>query len=308
MITVSATDQNDALASFSSWGSMVDLAAPGVTIQTTLWNGGYGWGTGTSFATPIVAGAVALVMGANPSLAPSQVESALFSHATDLGSGGYDTKYGWGRVNVASAVQAALGAPAADTTKPTVAIASPTGGILAGLVPVAVSASDNVGVTRVELYAGGTLIASDVTPPYSFSWDTTQFANSGYALSAYAYDAAGNAATSAPVAVTVSNVTTPTPPPPTTVIDSAPPVVTIGNPKNGQRVKGNVTIQVSASDDVGIKSVSLYVDGTLTATGNSASLTANWNAQKSFKGTHTIKAVATDTVGNSGSVTISVYN
>ena len=206
MITVSATDQNDALASFSSWGSMVDLAAPGVTIQTTLWNGGYGWGTGTSFATPNVAGAVALVMAANPALAPSQVESALFTKATDLGSGGYDTRYGWGRVNAAAAVQAALGAPAADTTKPTVAIASPTGGILAGLVPVAVSASDNVGVTRVDLYAGGTLIATDNIPPYSFSWDTNKFANSGYALSAYAYDAAGNAATSAPVAVTVSNV------------------------------------------------------------------------------------------------------
>ena len=46
MITVSATDQNDNLASFSSWGPMVDVAAPGVTVQTTLWNSGYGWGTG----------------------------------------------------------------------------------------------------------------------------------------------------------------------------------------------------------------------------------------------------------------------
>jgi subtilisin family serine protease len=308
MITVSATDQNDLLASFSSWGSMVDLAAPGVTIQTTLWNSGYGWGTGTSFATPIVAGAVALVMAANYTLAPSQVESALFSNATDLGSGGYDTKYGWGRVNVASAVQAALGAPASDTTKPTVAIASPTGGTLAGLVPVSVSASDNVGVTRVELYAGGTLIGSDTTPPYSFSWDTTQIANSSYSLSALAYDAAGNVGTSAAIAVTVSNAVASPPPPVTPTIDSAPPVVAIGNPKNGQRVKGNVPIQASAVDNVGVQSIGLYVDGSLIATGNSTSLTANWNASKAWKGTHTIKAVATDAAGNSGSVTISVNN
>ena len=281
MITVSATDQNDALASFSSWGSMVDLAAPGVSIQTTTMSGGYGSGTGTSFATPIVAGAVALVMAANHNLAPSQVESALFSNATDLGSGGYDTKYGWGRVNVASAVQATLGAPASDTTKPTVAIASPTGGTLAGLVPVSVSASDNVGVTRVELYAGSTLIATDAISPYSFSWDTTKFANSGYSLSALAYDAAGNVGTSAPVAVTVSNVTAPPPPPPPpTSSDSVPPVATITNPAAGSTVNGMVSIGAKATDNVGVTRLSLYVDGTMVSTGNGTSVSYKWNTRK----------------------------
>jgi subtilisin family serine protease len=306
MITVSATDQNDALASFSSWGSMVDLAAPGVTIQTTLWNSGYGWGTGTSFATPIVSGAVALVMAANPNLVPSQVESALFSNATDLGSGGYDTKYGWGRVNVASAVQAAFGAPVSDTTKPTVAIASPTGGTLAGLVPVSVSASDNVGVTRVELYAGGTLIATDTTTPYSFSWDTTKFANTSYSLSAVAYDAAGNAGTSAPVAVGVSNVTAPAPPPPTTTIDSAPPVATITNPANGSTVNGMVSIGATATDNVGVTRLTLYVDGTMVSTGNGASVSYRWNARKATAGYHTISAVAIDAAGNQGTTSIQV--
>ena len=217
MITVSATDANDVRASFSSWGSMVDVAAPGVTIQTTLWRSGYGWGTGTSFSTPIVAGTVALIMSANPGLSPSQVENILFTSATNLGAAGYDTQYGWGRVNAAAAVMAASPATIApsDTSPPSVSIASPAGGTLSGIVPVSVSAADNVGVTKVDLFVGGTLLASDAAVPYSFSWDTRTRPNGTYGLVAKAYDLAGNVASSSTVNVTVSNaVAAPTPPPP----------------------------------------------------------------------------------------------
>ena len=312
MITVSATDQNDALASFSSWGAMVDLAAPGVSIGTTLWNGGYGYGTGTSFATPVVSGAVALLMAANPALAPTQVESALFSNATDIGSNGYDIQYGWGRVNVAAAVQVVIGAPAADTVKPTVAIASPTGGTVAGLIPVSVNAGDNVGVTRVELYAGSTLISTDTSPPYSFSWDTGGFANGGYSLSALAYDAAGNVGASAPIDVSVANVTAPPPPappppaPPPASIDSSPPVVTINNPTAGSVVNGFVSISARATDNVGVSRLSLYVDDVMVSTGNGASVSYKWNARKAGAGVHTITAIAIDTSGNQGTTSIQV--
>jgi thermitase len=60
-IAVAATDANDALASFSNYGKWVDVAAPGMTIDSTWNDGGYGCMSGTSMASPHVAGLAALV-------------------------------------------------------------------------------------------------------------------------------------------------------------------------------------------------------------------------------------------------------
>lgn len=301
MITVSATNQNDALASFSSWGAMVDVAAPGDTIQTTLWKSGYGWGSGTSFATPVTSGVVALIMSANPALTPAQIENVLFTRATDLGTSGYDIKFGYGRVNAAAAVQAAK-AIVVDTIAPSVGIASPTSGTVSGIVPVSVNATDNVGVTKTELYAGGTLVATDTVKPYSFSWDTTKKPNGTYGLQAKAYDASGRVASSPFVNVTVSNATSST----SLTTDTVAPSVAISNPKGGTKVKGNISIQAAASDNVAVTSLSLYVDGAMVATGNAASLLYNWNANKAKAGSHTIQAVAKDAAGNTKTVSVSV--
>ncbi len=93
-----------------------------------------------------------------------------------------------------------------DTTAPATAMTSPsTGATLTGTVTVSANASDNVGVSRVDFYAGATLIGSDSTAPYSLSWNTTSVANGDYALSTRAFDASGNSGASANVSVTVSN-------------------------------------------------------------------------------------------------------
>jgi thermitase len=310
MITVSATDQYDKLASFSSWGPMVDVAAPGVAIQTTLWNSGYGWGTGTSFSTPVVAGTVALIMSTNPALTPTQVENILFSTATNLGVAGYDYYFGWGRVNAAAAVAAAKSTTTttqtADTAPPTVAIVSPTGGTVSGIVPVSVSAADNVGVTKVELWVGGVLLASDTVAPWTFSWDTTKKANGTYAVDARAYDAAGHATGSAYVNITVANGTTSTTS--STSADTIAPVAHISKPWNGTWIGTAVPISASATDNVGVASISVYVDGVLIATGNAASLYYYWDCSKLAHGTHKITATAKDKAGNAGSTSISVYH
>jgi hypothetical protein len=70
---------------------------------------------------------------------------------------------------------------------------------------VQASASDNVGVTRVELYRDGALIGTDTSSPYAFTWDTTTVSNGSHSLQTRAYDAAGNTGSSAVVNVTVSN-------------------------------------------------------------------------------------------------------
>ena len=305
MITVSATDQYDSLASFSSWGPMVDVAAPGVTVQTTLWNSGYGWGTGTSFSTPVVAGTVALIMSANPALTPDQIENVLFSTATNLGATGYDYYFGWGRVNAAAAVLAAVSTTTqpADTAAPTVAIASPTGGTVSGTIPVSVSAADNVGVTKVELYVGGVLLATDTAAPWSFSWDTTKTANGTYAVNAKAYDAVGHITSSASVNITVANGTS-TPTNPATADTTAPVAHVTYSSSSGK--KRSVTIQASATDNVGVKSLTLSIDGVVKATGNKSSLSYSWSTAYVASGSHLITVVAKDAAGNAGSASVTM--
>ncbi|MGC4021004.1 MAG: S8 family serine peptidase [Cyclobacteriaceae bacterium] len=77
VLSVAATDQNDVRASFSNYGSSVDLAAPGVSIFTTQYNNTYGIVDGTSFSSPITAGAAALVWSKNPDFTASQVAEQL---------------------------------------------------------------------------------------------------------------------------------------------------------------------------------------------------------------------------------------
>ncbi len=93
-----------------------------------------------------------------------------------------------------------------DTTPPTTSVTAPAGGsTVSGTVTVTATASDNVGVTKVELYLDGALLASGTASPFSAAWSTTGAANGSHTLTSKAYDAAGNVGTSASVAVTVSN-------------------------------------------------------------------------------------------------------
>jgi hypothetical protein len=312
MISVSATDANDQITSFSSYGSYVSISAPGIDIYTTTVGGGYSTAWGTSFSSPVVAATVALMMSANPSLANTQIESLLYSTATDLGASGRDMYYGYGRVNAAAAVLAVLGAPTttADTQAPTASISSPAAAVtVSGLVPVDVSASDNVGVTKVELRVNGAPVASDTTSPYGFSWDSTSVANGTVTLTAVAYDGAGNSAVSVPVSVNIANATVLPPPPPPSATDSTPPVVKILSPASGPvKAKGSVSITTSASDDSGTSGITqtLYIDGVLKATASGGSLSYAWNVNKVASGAHTIQVVGKDAAGNTSSASTQV--
>jgi subtilisin family serine protease len=300
LVSVSATGSTDTLASWSSYGPYVDVSAPGVGIWTTAKGGGYSSVSGTSFSSPLSAGVAALMMSINPSLAPSQIVSLLESSAVDLGTAGYDYDYGYGRVNAAAAVVAAAQAKSVDVQAPSVAISAPTGGTVSGIVPINVTATDNVGVTRVDLLVSGTLLASDITAPYAFSWDSAALAGSSASLVAKAYDAAGNSASSSAVIVSVAGGTSPPP------ADTTAPSVSITSPGNSSTVSGVVTVSAKASDNVGIGSLSLYLDGAMVSTGNSTSVSYKWNTKKAASGTHTISAVAKDMADNQSSTSIQV--
>lgn len=107
VVAVGATDQSDAKASFSNFGSWIDIVAPGVTILTTQLGGGY-WNTqGTSLSSPIAAGIGALMLSINTELSQSDLYYLLIRCAADLGTLGFDNTFGWGRVKAGCSVVAA---------------------------------------------------------------------------------------------------------------------------------------------------------------------------------------------------------
>ena len=97
-------------------------------------------------------------------------------------------------------------AAAATRRRRSTSITAPlNGATVSGTTTVTASASDNVGVTKVEFYLDGALKSTDTTSPYSWSWDTTTATNGSHSLTSKAYDAALNVGTSTTVNVTVSN-------------------------------------------------------------------------------------------------------
>jgi len=97
VIAVAATNQTDSKASFSNWGSWVDLAASGVDIYSTYTGDSYHEGTGTSMACPHVSGLAALLLSNNSSIDSSHIKSMLKSSVDEISS---DKYIGTGRINL----------------------------------------------------------------------------------------------------------------------------------------------------------------------------------------------------------------
>jgi thermitase len=277
--------------------------------------------SGTSASAPVVAGVYALLLSAKPGLTPAALDDILFTTAVDLGAKGQDQEFGHGRVDAAAAVQKALGTSTADTQAPQVAIITPGNNqTVSGLVAVDALAQDNLGVTKVELYAKNTLVATDSGAPYAFTLDTSPYGDGPLALFTKAYDAAGNVGTSSTVTVTVGN-------------DTVPPTVQILNPPNGSTVSGTFNISVSASDDKQVAKIVLKIDGKEVANAYGSTLSysttaptaeatgskgkgggggggggkGNNKTTSSSTGSMNISAEAFDAAGNSKSTTVTVY-
>jgi subtilisin family serine protease len=102
VIAVSAIDSDLKLASYSSYGPEVDIAAPGTQVYSTYKGSGYATMSGTSMATPHVTGVAALRIAQNPSQSPAEVKTAIQSTATNLGL--TSDKQGAGLVNADAVV------------------------------------------------------------------------------------------------------------------------------------------------------------------------------------------------------------
>lgn len=104
VVSVAAVDSNRNLASFSQRNAQVELAGPGVAVNSTWNNGGYNSISGTSMASPHVAGVAALVWSNHPQCTAAQIRSALQVTAQDRGTAGRDNSFGFGIVQAKAAV------------------------------------------------------------------------------------------------------------------------------------------------------------------------------------------------------------
>ncbi|WP_240503629.1 MULTISPECIES: S8 family serine peptidase [Pseudoalteromonas] len=103
VVSVAAVDEQGVKASFSTYNDQVEVAAPGVKVNSTTKNGRYGEMSGTSMATPHVSGAAALLWGYYPDCTNQQIREALQVTALDKGPVGRDNEYGFGVIQVLAA-------------------------------------------------------------------------------------------------------------------------------------------------------------------------------------------------------------
>lgn len=106
VFTVSAISINNMKTYFSNYGTNVSIAAPGMDIISTV-PGGYAFMSGTSMASPVVAGIAGMIKAQNPRLTSTQIAKVLNNSAVDLGPKGKDIYYGYGKVNAYGALRLA---------------------------------------------------------------------------------------------------------------------------------------------------------------------------------------------------------
>lgn len=228
-----------------------------------------------------------------------------------------------------------------DTTKPLVAITSPTAGTsLWGNTTIVANATDNVGVIGVQFQVNGMNIGTeDMTAPYQTSW--TPSSEGTYNITAVARDAAGNTQTS--VAITVTAVVPCTPSWQCTAwsqcstggqqtrtctdlnacgvttgkpaevqqclapsTDTTPPTINNFSPSGKRPVSGTSSITVKTKDASGIEKVEFYVNGVLMATDIAAGYSTTWNTRLYLNSTAIILVRVYDRAGNVASKTVTV--
>ena len=172
VVAVGALESNKARASYSDGGPQLDIAAPGSNVLSTIDNSdsAYANMSGTSMATPHVAGALALAMSCAPSASRATLLNALYSTAEDLGAAGRDDIYGYGLARIDRVVASLCGGGPGNTA------------------PVASFTTSTSGLTASVNGSGSSDADSD---PLTYAWTWGDGGTSTGVTASHAYAAAG---------------------------------------------------------------------------------------------------------------------
>lgn len=307
VIAVAATERSDKRARFSSTGPDVELSAPGVDINSTLLGGSYGEKSGTSMASPHVAGTAALVMVAYPSWTNAEVRTQLQNTADYLGD---SNLYGYGLVDADEA------APQTDVHDVAVtAIAAPNSVVAGDTATIDVTVenqgtyNETFDVVLTDDTDGVTIgtesvsLAAGASTTVNFSWDTTDATpDVDHTLTAMAGPVSEETDTADNSRSTVVTVESPVTDIAITAVDTPSSVV------QGDQVDVKVTVENVGNQNVTADITVTLTDtppadgtaGTVTdspqtitgglAAGASTILTFSWDTGSASLGDHTLTA------------------
>jgi hypothetical protein len=154
------------------------------------------------------------------------------------------------------------------------------------LITLSATASDDVGVSKVEFYVDDVLKGTDETAPYSMTLDSKTLSNASHVLMAKAYDAAGNIGTSTPVSFSIDNPGG----------DREPPVISVSESGSS----GTITFSATATDNTGVTQVEFYVDDALKSTDTTSPYSMTLDSLTLIDGNHVLVGKAYDAAGNIG--------
>src|SRR6185437_14673561 len=169
---------------------------------------------------------------------------------------------------------------------PSINIVSPTGGNLSGIVTLTANATSTAGIASVQFQLDGLNLGSAITgtgPTFSMSWNTASASNGTHTLTAIATDTLGQKTTATGVSISLASA----------------PSINIVSPTRGN-LSGTVTLTANATSTAGIASVQFQLDGSnlgSAITGTGPTFSMSWNTASASNGTHTLTAIATDTLG-----------
>ncbi len=170
VMSVAAVDSSGNVANFSQYNSQVEIAAPGVGVNSTYNDGGYKSLSGTSMATPHVAGVAALVWGNNPECTAKEIRNGLNASAQDKGSSGRDSYYGYGIVKAKDAdnyLKNVCGTPPPNYA-PDADFSSTVNGLTVNFTD---TSTDDSGVVSHSWNFGDSNLSTAINPSHTYAAD-----------------------------------------------------------------------------------------------------------------------------------------